>query len=505
MNVRFNTIKIKFPQVVLYSISLLIKPFYLLALLFTLPIFYLVSCGGNDGLLDKDIAYQLDRTYTNTDSNVLRISSSNPGLYKIILTGQGFYSSLALGQEHNLPDEVVLNYDVEGIYTMGIVISGEDGVAIIDDVITWEYSTEVPARPLVKFSEVASKDQELTLILSDFLSSKDREVWIEGDLEKNPQGSWYDIPPSLVLNIRLSAPDGKKILRFKYRNIYGTESVMTTRDIIKKYFGPKNCAVLAQNEVVNKAEVRLQLSVENDGDMFYRISGDINKKTYSSQFSRFQNILSKIVQLDDSEQGLKNLTIEMKDIAGNVCPTINVPINYDKTADVHIIEIKDKKFYTDEETVILKNNYVYLEGDKPEMKILGSLVTTDKTFEWVPYEEEVEIQLRPSNGMRYIFVEYRYDPEDPGSVSPRTSMGIMLKPVVVLFDRGGYVDVYTNKIDDVASFTITGCDEEYNGLTNDDYVSFFKCTNMKDKVTVKYLFSDLETTLELSETRDQVR
>lgn len=110
---------------------------------FLLSPVYLVGCGEDDDLASKDVTYQLDSTYTNSKTNILRMSSLKPDLYKIVLTGNEFRSSLALNEQHSVPEIVTLKYDQEKKYQIGVLVLTENGDVVAHDTLTWEYNKGV--------------------------------------------------------------------------------------------------------------------------------------------------------------------------------------------------------------------------------------------------------------------------------------------------------------------------------------------------------------------------
>ena len=275
-------------------------------------------------------------------------------------------------------------------------------------------------------------------------------------------------------------------LKFKYRNIYGNESELVDASIEKKAQGPINCVITPQSTIIDDDELRIFISAENSGTLEYLVRGDLAS---SSSYQEFEDSAVANVKLLPSE-GIKYIEVKVRDLAGNYCPKTEFEIEIDKETEWYDSQIVGDPVWTDEGIITIQNTFPYLSSDTPEMRIYGGVKESDQTFEWVPYQEEIEVELEPLNGHRFVFVKFRTN-DKPGSETERIINFVYLRPYVILYDRSSYLDVVLSDIVGTTGITITGCDETYNAV---EFAQAYQCTNPEANVVVTYTF-DNDTTL----------
>lgn len=473
----------------------LVRVFLLLILFFIIG-----SCGDSDDLPDSPgptINYYLDNQYTNQQNNTLIVESENLEGFTFVIAGEGFNLNFGeLGEDIPANQRIPFSYDLEGSYEMKLTIKNSANEVFLEDNLSWQYSLIVPDPPIINFNKKATRDGEALLLMGGSLSPIDVDIWVEGDALSNPQGRWAAIPDSLVLPLNTSEGDGVKNFKVKYRNIYGNESPLVGASIERKSIGPINCIITPQTNMVDEDEIRIYIAAENEGPLQYLVRGDVAS---SSSYQDFEGSTIAEVKLLPSE-GPKYIEVKVRDQAENYCPKTELEIAIDPESDWYGAQIVGDPIWTDEDTVTLRNTFPYLPGDTPEMMIFGGVRNTDQTFDWIPFQEEIAVELLPLNGHRFVFVQFRTS-DKPGAETQRVINSVYLRPYVILNDRASHLDVVLSDIVGTSGITISGCDESYQSVS---FSQAYTCTNPAANISVTYTFengSTLVKTVAASEAR----
>ena len=142
-------------------------------------------------------------------------------------------------------------------------------------------------------------------------------------------------------------------------------------------------------------------------------------------------------------------------------------------------------FWTDNPNITLKLQYDLFAGDNVEMYIEGGIGQSDLTFQWIPFQEKVDVVLNPSSGARHIMVRYRKNGVDTSEVT----VPIFLNPYVLVNGSSAIVDVYPADIIGLTSLTIKGCAES-DAYVKIPYTEKLTCTKADAKVEAIYYLSD---------------
>ena len=465
-------------------------------ILFLLHLIVLCACGNDkEESIVPELNYYLESPYTNKNSNNLILDTNIDEQYHVNISGTNFTlgDSLNLTEDFPVQNTIPIFYDAEGSYSMNLVIKTPLGDTYAQEVLSWEYSSEIPSDPIISFSEEASSDNEFLMLLSSSLSDNDVDIWVEGDIIDSFQNTWMTIPPSLVIPIKTTTDDGIKELKIKYRNLYGNESNLISTQITKKSQGPTNCEVTAQSSQISSNTLRIYIAASSDATLSYLVRGDVATAT---SYQDFTGSTVANVELIPTT-GEKNIQIKIRDIAENYCPDTDLVIDIDSDHKWIDMNIKDNPIWTDTSAITLQNTFPSLKSDTPEMKIFGGVKQSANTFNWIPFQEEIEIELLPVSGHRFVFVQYRTD-DKPGSETERIFSHIYLKPFVLLYDQSSYIDIVVSNILETESITITGCDETYSAVA---FQESYTCTNAASNIIVTFNFSDgtsLQKTLDSS-------
>ncbi|MFK7826957.1 MAG: hypothetical protein AB8G05_22635 [Oligoflexales bacterium] len=425
------------------------------------------------------INYFLERPNTNTNYNYLRIEieDNETDQYTFSMGGLGFTAEVNFDERMEIRERVRIEYNEEAIYTLGLIIYNKAGTVFIDDTIAWEYSLEKPPKPIVSFTEEATNDDDVTLLLGGNLSRKTIEIWIEGDLAEFPAGRWYEVSSDLRIPIKVSTEDGMKELKIKYRNIYGNEGDLETIEILRKNNGPTDCTAEVGSNTVGSRDLRVYVSATNEGPMYWEIIGDVD----STGRRQFINTTTANVKLLP-EEGEKNFQVLIEDAAGNKCNPIPLSVTYIPGDSEFSVKIQDDLLVTETTRVNIINYFPHLPVDVAQMYIHGPhVVETELTQKWVAFQDIVEVTLTEIEGNRDIYVQFRRHPSfDP---TPATYTHIYLRPYIAYHNN----NITISDIADLENVTITGCSQTYEQV---DYQSAYPCDVQELQVVAEFVLSD---------------
>lgn len=435
------------------------------------------SVGGSSSLANT--TYSLARTATNVTTNALRMNLAETAGYTFSIAGENFAASVAKDQRLPPQDSVTLTYTEEGTYTLIFTVYQSDGSIIIRDSLKWRYSTEVPPDPIVTFSEVATNDDKVLMLVALNKGANTKELGVEGDLASG-NFAWLPIPDTGAVPVVVSADDGMKNFTVRYRNIFGTESRNTIDlSILKKSIGPQNCSVTINGTTTATLSVRVQMAAENAGDLFYIPVGDVKS---SGEFTKFsQNTVATVELL--GEGPIYKFSMQVRDIAENYCPTTTFNITFDPNHTAESIQIANHLLWSDDPIVTAEPMIDHVGSDTVEMYLHGDIQPSAKTFQWIPYEPSVQVQLSPVDGNRFVRVKYRLN----GVESVVRSTPIFLAPFIRLHGNAAPYTIELSNIVGLNSATITGCAETYQSIP---YQTNLPCTPTGSSVGAIYSLSD---------------
>lgn len=452
--------------------------------IFTMKIVFLASllnsCGPDEDN-SADISYYLERTATNLPFNTLVTKVADDLKYKFSLSGQGINAEIPLNEITELRDRTMISTPSVGKYTLLLTIHQfDDEVPIIKESLSWEYSTEPPPIPTIFFSEPATSDENVIILVPSAKGENTKEIWVEGDLESiSAKGQWYDIPETGQVPIKVSEGDGVKSFKLKYRNIFGTEGEESDAEILRKSTPPQGCKAVPFANTLATSTLPLNVYGTDELGVWFKVTGDV---AVEKDYIRFDDFVKTSVTLSSST-GNKNITVKIKDIAGNHCDDINLSIVVDPNHSLAGVSIKDGLIWTDTPSLTILPRYDHFEEDAYEMYIEGGVVDDDNTFKWLPFTTEVPVTLSPSSGTRHIIVRYRH----LGVEVAEVSVPIFLRPYILVSGGHAVVNITPAEIIGTKSITVVGCQERYDNIQFDDSIS---CTKDGSEVSVTWHLSD---------------
>ncbi len=442
------------------------------------------SCGqnGTNYTSKYDMNYGLQRSYTGKTQNQLVLDLSNPEGFTFSLSGEGFSSDTPLNQELPIRKSIQLSYLEEGSYFLTLKIHRTDGIGVVNQRLKWVYSLKKPKTVIATFQETATNSIG-HLLFSPFLEADTQEIWVAGDVANHPNGQWYTIPKDLVLPIAISGSDGLKTIQVKHRNIFGNEGPESTVTIWKKTSVPKNCQASPLGSRSYKTDVKVLLSAENDGPLFYKFSGNVDESSWVS----FEEQVDAIVNLSPGN-GPKHVIASIKDIAGNRCPDIALDLVLDDTYPPYDLTVQNQLLWTDEFDITVVPRFDHTPDDTIEMFISGNIQDSEWTGTWLPLSDSVPIKLSPNDGNRFVYAQFR---NQRGELSDRAYVSIFLKPFLRADRQSGNHWLLTpSHFRSLESMSIVGCQESYNNIQYQDQLP---CTATGSVVRAEYMLSDKTT------------
>lgn len=431
----------------------------------------------------KDFTYKLARSYTGLTTNVLSLTFPEDSSYKFAIDGAGFAASVVLGDYLPLQESVELIYSQEGQYRLTLSVVQADDTPFLEDHLTWTYSPRVPSAPIVAFTEAATSDAAVTMTIAANRDIDANEIWVEGDLaEAHAAGGFWDqLSESGFYLLTVTPQDGIKTMQVKLRNIYGNESPSTTASILKKSTRPSECQAILAGKGSAKSTITLQLLANNEGPLFYNIFGDVREV---DDFRPFISGDYVDVVLGGGE-GVKNLSVVIRDLAGNACDTIQKTVNLASGYVTQSVALEDQVYWTASRNIGLRLTYDHFPDEKPiDMKITGQ-VTGPNVDRWLPFQEQINIELMPGSGDKRIYAEFR---DNTGQESFMVETRVYLLPTLTIATEGGQSrSVIVSRIFGTESYTITGCQEVYDQVA---YAASYPCIPLAEMITVLHQFED---------------
>lgn len=448
----------------------------------------LAACGNNkiDVSAIPQFRYYVESKYTSQLENTLVIEGTGVEQLTFKLSGRGFSADVPLETEVPVKPRTKLQYAEVGDYVVNIQFFKSDGTPLLQDSLKWSFSLESPDNPIVGFASNATNDSRVVLLVSESRDPLTNEIWIEGDLsiEENPKGAWRTIPEFSKVPIRLTEEDGMKTLRVKLRNDFKNETEMKTIQIRKKTTAPTNCNVVVRGAGSQNRYFEVALSAENDGPVFYRIFGDVSDPQV---FNEFVGTGTRVPIRLTSGTGVKNLTVQIRDEAENFCLRKDIKVTSDPTYVGEGLRIKDDKVWTDSNVVTVLPWTDGFADDVVEMYIHGDIADDDNTFQWIPFKTELDVTLQPTDGTRWVRVQYRIN----GNLTSFRATSVHLKPQLwILNGTDTPYKIVASDIIQLNHLTLTGCVEAYNQVA---FAASYKCTPNAAAATIVYTLKDGST------------
>ncbi len=445
-----------------------------------LPLVLLAACGSDSHNVQPSVKYYLEQAATGTTSNALRLEAGDfkP---KFSLSGTGYVADVPFDVIQDFKERTELTADDFGQVDVKVTLYQEDDKPYIADTLTWKSSGEIPPKPEPYFSETASSDDYVYLVFPASRGKNTQEAWVAGDLDPTvADGSFYPIPKDDQVLIKLGPGDGMKTVKVRYRNIFGALSVATELSILKKAQPPANCKATPVALKTATGSIRIRLQADNDGPLFYKITGDVDQeKGYIS----FTDTLDAVVGLSPGE-GVKRLTVKMKDEAGNFCVNeMKLAITYDHTYVPGSLTLEGQPIWTNDVNVVALPAFDHLPGDNITMQIMGNVLASSFTLQWIPFAERVPLVLTPSSGPRHVIVQYRQD----DTLMAEVDVVVFLNPYIIVNGAAPSQTLTIGNITGATDITITGCVESYQHVP---FLAVYPCTKASANAVVTYNLVD---------------
>lgn len=449
-------------------------------------LFLFTACGPSSGGAPgsaPNITYAMDRLTTGSTTNTLVLNYPEDTGYEIRLSGDGLTSDAAFGEYLPMQRRIELSYSGEGEHSVQLEVFQQNRTPYLTDTLTWTFSTEVPDAPIVSFSELATSDANVSMLIAGNRAADANEIWVEGDLAGTHAagGYWDALPDSNIYLLQVTPEDGMKAMTVKLRNIYGNESAVVAAEILKKSQGPTACTAAMSGSGSNSRTIQLELAATDVGQLYYNVFGDVEDVEDFKPFSSGDIVPVTI----SAGSGAKTITVQIRDEANNYCDDIAHTLTLSGEYLEQTLAIDGDPIWTDGTTADLTLTYDHLPSQEPiEMKVTGGVMGADVNT-WIPFAAHKTVTLMPGSGYRKIFVQFR----DNTLTETFLMMAKVFKgPSITLVDAGApFYDVIIDKITGMTSATITGCMETYNAVP---WQAAFTCQPTGANVVVLYNFSD---------------
>ena len=431
------------------------------------------------------MTYALDREATGLNQNTLTITTDPRAGYLYSISGQGFASDKPLDVVGVVRSATVLSYSQVGTYTVHLAIYQQDGSLLLEDSLSWEYSTEMPPEASVAFSDPATPTSQGLLRISSFRGPNVHHIYILGDVHPDHRSAddWYPIPSSGEVVVPLSPGDGVKQFHVKMRNRFYNETTPVDLQIIRKSTGPEQCAAIPIAPTSATESTEFYIRALDPYPLTYQIDGTGARRILQTELTDNAQIVD--VTLTNGT-GDKEVTVTVTDIAGNQCAPITQTITVDPSYLAVDLNLSGNALIVDDEVVVLDPHFDHFDHLVTEMLIEGNVADNDKTFEWVPFEEQLEISLLPSKGHRTIDISYR----DERGVTGEATLNVFLRPFLILKGVAPNHTLIPSPIHQLAHMTITGCTEGYSEVAH----SFsLPCTADGNPIQATYVLTDGQT------------
>lgn len=446
---------------------------------------FLTSCGDAEksgGLF----VYRLAEKMTAKTENTIFFETFG-GTFLYSINGEGFSASETLGEQHPINGQVTLHFEEFRNYSLNLTVYQSDGTEFISDEIKWTRSNMTPNDPVLSFSEKSTNDPYVKLLFVPNHKPLTNQIWIEGDLaqENHPEGKWYDLPKINKLGLTLTAEDGEKVIRVKYRNEIGIESTLKEASIIKDSIPPQNCKSEPVAEYTASGTIKFRVFAKDAQKTYYRVYGDIRS---NSDFTAFDKsaIFKVDLKLDNSTTiAEKRVMIQIKDEADNYCPPMEHFITFDPDYEPSYVQIENNAIWTNQEEVQIKLHYDHFESEEIEMLIEGGVIADESTFQWIPYSEDLLVSLEPHEGNRFIYARFREVTTGVKTRSVHTP--IYLRPQAYYLKSANPDRIALAQIVGLTGITITGCGEKYQRI---EPINMVSCTPLSDEISVIYHLED---------------
>ncbi len=344
------------------------------------------------------------------DSNTFRWIPVKPSVAVILTSGEGLknievrFRDLAENETEPVIQTVILS----------------QSPPVIEKVDSWDTSDtsdndeKYHAGELIKLA-VKAKSRDNAPMIETGLQGKvsvndsaDRQAFEES-------GGWYTYTWNTV-----GLAEGNYMVRWKLSDGVGHEAVDSSLNILIDNTPPRGPGITINNgaEYTRSRSVNLSLKAVDASWVF--IDGEvIDSKGATFEWIRFAEGMKITVSLAAGD-GMKMMQARFKDDADNTTDIVSSQIILDTIGpEVISVEIGDGEEYTGSTKVKLKLK----ADDAAEMYIDGDVIAQSLARQWVPYQEEITLNLEEEDGEKTINVEFK---DAVGNYSDEVSDTIIL-------------------------------------------------------------------------------
>jgi hypothetical protein len=430
------------------------------------------------------IQYFLDSEATGEKHNRLNLFAEDASFYvELSSPDPGLQASIPFNERVAMPDEIEFQAEEEDTYTVDLEIYLQDGTLYQEDELSWTYSTSLPPEPVVGFKSPATNDEHVLLMVAGNRGVETTELWIEGDLaaQETPDGKWRTIPDTGIIPLTIDNSDGLKTFKVKTRNIFGNISTEKTIGVIKKTGAPENCRVDIPSYSTADHKIKARLHADDENTVYYRVYGDsMNDRT----FHAFYGQTDLTIELTPGE-GQKTVTVQIKDMAENYCMKEKLEFTVTPEYNPGRVKIAGDPLWTDDPYIQVTPEYDALPDTEVEVFVHGG-VQGPNTEVWLPMQKNIEVELTPYDGHRWVRVKYRVN----GLERETAWTGIYLRPFIMIKGSSEPYDIVVSDIVGASSLSIRGCAETYDQIS---YQSSYSCSPVANEIFVDFHLKDGST------------
>jgi hypothetical protein len=433
-----------------------------------------------------EVTYALERVATGAPRNALHFDFSAAEAdepYRIRLAGSGFTADVALDEIVDIQDTVEFTLGAEGDYSVDMEIFQPNGTPYIEETLSWSYSTVIPEPPILSFTEEATNDVDIGLLVAASRAEEDTEIWVEGEdlAGDHAAGYWDTLSDSGIYLLKTTADDGVKSMSVKLRNIYGMESELVDASILKKSTPPTDCRAETAAGGSDSSSIAVQLFAVDTGPVFYAVFGDTRE---DGEFTEFTSGDTVTVDLTGGE-GVKTFTVQIRDLAGNYCDEIEKTVTVSADYSEAILEVDGTPLWTDAATVDLNIRFDHYPSEEPFEMILTGDIAGANVGTWIDYDTTATVAFMAGAGDKRIHARVR---DKDGTETYSVGARIYYTPGVSFTNAGGADrNVIVSDIYGMTNVTITGCTQTFNQVA---YAASYFCTPSGGQVSVLYKLDD---------------
>lgn len=374
--------------------------------------------------------------------------------------------------------QIPITANAPGEHSFNFQLFSKDGTAIASDTFSFRFQPGTIEDPILSFSEDASKDAFVKVLVSDSRTLTVDQLWIEGDVTEKYKSKWLDINQLDEVFIEMTPGQGLKNFKMKTREIYGAQSAVVDKSILVDSVSPLNCNVDLASDTVAAPFAYLRLNADDDQQMKYTVIGDIAAFKGDQLFSSGEKIY---VELSPGE-GEKTIVITLSDLADNVCLFETHTITLDSTHNPIGISITGNPIYTFNDQIELNFRIDTFETEAYQIQVSGGLEDSLNLESWIPYQEKMNVTLASKEGNRFVYMKIL----ENGSESKKVYDNVYLNPTMRMTSGSPY-KIHLPNIIETQTITITGCTES---LVDILYNAAIDCTPNAPKATATLYFND---------------